>query len=756
MARSRFPALSGSIALIAGSSLALNGAWCPIPGSVLLLAMGMALRGTLGGNVGLLALGLALGAADKRPDFSVRPEAPIEVGLVLEGRWQRDVDGLRSAARGQWVRQGLVVSQWNQSLRLSLPRGAEAPETSSLRVRGFLRRAAATANGVPSRPGPWILRAKSTVFVEAATPRQHRFWELWHRAGNALVEMLEVRLTRLGQETEPAAAALVRVLILGDSSQLPGEVRRGLRSAGLAHLVALSGLHVGLLIGTALMVLFWAPLAVRLPVALVLALGYVVLAGARPSLVRATLMMSALFVGWLLRRPPQPLNVLAWVSGAMVLYEPQITRDLGFQLTVVATAGILVLSPHLEKRWTAFPDIVRRPLSVSVAAHIAVLPWSLSVFHLATPWSPLWNLLMVPWAGVSLACAFFWALASISIPIVGDLLGHALEVLSMPLMIFGSAPPQVLGAAPVSMAWWVSSTLALLLALLLMGDTRMRLGSAVVLVVMFAHLSDRSREDPELILLDVGQGEAILLRDRGESLLIDGGGWRRGDIAQRILLPSLTNLGVSHIEGMILSHPDQDHCDGLLSLVSFMRVKKVYLSAGWFEDSCAFDLMTRAGPQVRVLWRNENVEFGRWRLHVVHPAAGDRVGRNSRSLVLFAEAEGLRVLLTGDLEAAGERRVMAALDSAGFQSVDILKVGHHGSNTSTTGVWLERLQPRLALISSGLGNRYGHPDSRVLKRLRDRQILTLRTDRMGAIRIAVGPGGSLRIGFPGQPLDRRY
>lgn len=751
---SRLPtALPDCVSLVGGTYFGLEALFCPPWAATLLLALGLALRGQLGRTVAFLAVGLLSGVVSSRPDFLPAADRPVVMRVRVTGAWRTEEDGLRAAARGLWLRQGLQVMDWDRDLRLVLPRGSSPPRSPRLRVKGYLRRPVAPANGVRVGHAMWILRVKSAHFVTSDSRNVSQVLRLWHWIATNLRRPVEQRLADLERRERGLGATLVRVLVLGQSERLPGAIARGLRSAGLAHLVALSGLHVGLLVGSALIVTAAAPLRFRFLLAICLALAYVLLAGARPSLIRAFLMMMSLMASSALQRPPQPLNVLSWVAAAMVLVDPRLVGKIGFQLTVAATGGILLLSTRLQRRWCRLPESLRKPLSVSVAAHLAVLPWTLSLFHLAAPLSPLWNLLAVPWAACFLVTAFAWVLGSVAIPPLGTLLSPALDLLAGPLAIFGDLPPEVLGAVPVDFGGWVAVTLAGALTLALMSAGWTRLAALVVVVLCCSPSLRRSDVNPELILLDVGQGEAIILRDGKEVFLVDGGGWRRADIAQKILLPALTRIGVHRLTGMILSHPDTDHCGGLLMLTSYMSVRRLHISAGWSDDSCVTELLTRPGIEVRSLWRGEQLRFGRWHLRALHPKAGNRTGRNDRSLVLLAETGGHKVLLTGDLEAAGERQILATMDLERVDHVDVLKVGHHGSSTSTTVEWLDRVRPRIALISCGVANRYGHPDPRVLQRLRNRRATLCRTDLLGMIRISFGPGTFMRLSFPGQPRE---
>lgn len=242
----------------------------------------------------------------------------------------------------------------------------------------------------------------------------------------------------------------------------------------------------------------------------------------------------------------------------------------------------------------------------------------------------------------------------------------------------------------------------------------------------------------------------MLLRRGSRAVLVDGGGWRFGDIGGRVVLPVLADLGLRRLEAVVLSHPDLDHCGGLLDIIGYLPVGEIWTAPGWTATRCARELISKPGITVRLLWAGESVTAAGWRWFALHPRAGARRGRNDRSLVLKAEAAGHCVLLTGDLEAGGERQLAAAFDRLAA-GCDILKVPHHGSSSSTSTALLEAVNPRLALISAGVHNRYGHPSAETLERLAERDIRVLRTDRQGMIRLTLHRHGPIHIGLPGSP-----
>ena len=173
------------------------------------------------------------------------------------------------------------------------------------------------------------------------------------------------------------------------------------------------------------------------------------------------------------------------------------------------------------------------------------------------------------------------------------------------------------------------------------------------------------RREPELALLDVGQGDAILLRDGDRAVLVDGGGWERGDLGGRVLLPALLAEGVRRLDAVVMTHPDRDHCGGLVDIAAYLPVREVWMGAGWEAAGCAGELLAPPGRRAALpLGGRARRASAAGVSRVLHPEADERRGDNERSLVLLAEAVGRRVLLTGDIESWAEHRLLSLLRRA--------------------------------------------------------------------------------------------
>lgn len=766
----RNPALIPSVAFLAGASLMSEpGALVPsIPWLAGLVACGLALGGRWGGATVALAAGfwivttapgdglarLSAGGLDRRP-----------VTLVGRVTSHPPLDGERSSVRLRvdTLTQGPRVERTRIDVWLSAE-GIELPPFGSrVRVRGYARRSPTYENPIERPPGPWRMTLQSARFltVEGRGGPLGR----WATALRGWVD------GTLGD-----GPPLVRALLLGDRSGLPKAWVQALRRASLAHVLAVSGLHVTVLAAWA-----WflgSPLGRRGRWwAVVLTLGaYLLVLGPRPSALRATLMAGTALLALRLERPPQALNALACAAVFLVAEDPLILGDLGFRLSVAATAGILWLVPALAA-WLPGPRALAAAVATTLAAQWGTLPWMLAASGGVHPASPILNVVLAPWLALHLGSAVVH-LGLLGIGFERPWTGRWLDALEWPLEALASVPASSFWWTPcVALETWMAP---LLLAGLWLGWTgqgapsladstahrisqrrnggggahRVALASGAALVfglalgvVMFrgdgAVFASQPAVESEVILFDVGQGDAILLRDRGRTVLVDGGGWPEpGDLGGRILWPNLARLGIRRLDAVVLTHPDRDHCGGLVDVARHMPVGEVWMAPGW-TDPCAVELLTVPGPRWRVLWSGDRLTVGRWRLRVLGPLAGERRGKNDRSLVLWASLGARTLLLTGDLEAAGERRLMATsrvavdVDPLAVDPLDVqvLKVGHHGSKTSTGTGFLRRVRPRLALISAGRRNPYGHPAPEVLARLGDHGVKTLRTDQQGMIRL---------------------
>lgn len=722
---------------------------------VLLALLGLALRRRPGIFVAALALGLLNAGArwtgPERELATLELSRPLELSGRVVSHPVPDGDGgvlFRVEAR-QLVQGGRPLRA-ARDVWVVVPGEDKRPDLgSTVRLRGYLRRSPGYGNSPSPRPGPWRMRLKSNRFLHVESSPSP-----WMRLGNRLRHRTEAAFEGAASaKPESGGLALARALLLGERRDLPLAWRQTLRRLGLVHLLAVSGLHVAILAFLALAAASPLPRGPRYVAALLAVALYLMLIGPRPAVLRAAVMGLVALAALLAERPPQAVNALALCVAALVLEDPAIVADLGFQLSAAATAGIVVLAPVYQQRWTLLPMALRAPLAATLAAQLATWPLLVPLTGVVHPAAALYNLAAIPWLGLFLAAAFPWLLVAGVSPVLAADLVSVLDVLAWPLEALASLPPAPADLRPLTLS---AGALTCLAAVLGAAGCRPRRAATAALLVLLLALQGAPGEPPapRLVVFDVGQGDAVLLADGPRAVLVDGGGWRHGDLGGRVLLPALARAGVSRLEAVMMTHADVDHCGGLADLVHYLPVREVWTARPDPEQGCAERLLAAPGPRPRVLRPGDRLEVGRWRLHVLHPEAGDRGKSNDLSLVVAAELPGFlespRVLLTGDLEAAGERLLLRRYGPE-VLSADVLKVAHHGSKSSTTASWLKAVDPRIALVSVGRDNTYGHPHPAVLARLARRGSRVLRTDLSGRIDLTFHPNGRIVFALPYAP-----
>lgn len=531
---------------------------------------------------------------------------------------------------------------------------------------------------------------------------------------------------------------VVAALALGDRD-LPPRLREQVADAGLAHLLVVSGFHLSLVAAATRWVLNgalrrrlawvdrgngprWAARGVVLLVGL-----YVLMVGAGPSALRAFVMVSLALAGPQLGRTPDPLSLWVATALALVWFEPRWAGQLGFQLSVVAVAGVLFVGPALERLGpNGWRGRLWSLLTPSLGAGLLTLPLLSLHLHrvswvgfLVTPWVGPWVCFgLVPAAGLGALCsplapglaAILWTWADVQ---AQGFVGLVSALSELPLAKASLTRMQAIGISLAGLAvahaaWLGRARMAALIAL----------GGAAWLGV--APVLERPAQ-PSLVIFSVEHGSSAVLRlPAGQAVLFDVAS---ESAARHQVLPSLLHLGVRRLDGLVLSHADSDHTGGLAWLRSRVPM-------GWVWQGPSF-VPTPGTVRVQEF---QHRAVGEANLRVRSAWLGGK-SDNDRSLAVEVELPGCRILLPGDLEAAAETR---SLDRNQVKPVDVLVVPHHGSHTSSTEAWLRALKPRWGVISTGGRHQ---PDEDVLERYRRLGIPVHRTDRHGAVEVRCGPDG---------------
>lgn len=632
-------------------------------------------------------------------------------------------------------------------VRLELPDGSKPPVIGSwVRARGKLRRLPEFENRSRTPAGTWALSIKAERFLESEMPRGP-----W-RVSATIRSRIQTIWRGFRSHSEPAAA-LGEMFLLGDRWAAPQEWQEGLRRTGLFHLVAASGFNVALVAGGAYAVTsLFLKRSFRVGFALCAILGYLALVGPEPSLLRASLMGAGILISFWLGRPSTALHMLTVTSAALLLIQPSTLQDLGWRLSVAATAGILLLTKAVASRFELW--VRSRPLAfslaVSVSAQLATLPDTLHAFGYLHPLGPITNLCFGFFATVALILALCITLASLGGLEQFSALGlRGLRWVAYAFGWLNDLPPSPWVAwRPQGSLVELGFPAGVLAGFCTKRKIVQKLLFGFALFISVCH-PPTTREEVELVMADVGQGESLLLRSGSRAILVDGGGITGRNLAAEVLVPLLAEKRISSLALAILTHPDRDHCQGLLELTRWIPIARVWLPPSRYDSRCSRLLTKEMAGRVLRVRAGLRAELGPIGLRVLAPFAPQQQRGNLASVVIQVEAGGRKVLFAGDLETRGELSLVAREGKA-LQS-DILKVAHHGSRTSTSAAWLKIVRPRIALISAGPQNSFGHPHLEVLERLASARCRVLRTDLSGVIELRWRRGGPISVELPRSP-----
>ncbi|HEY9229548.1 MAG TPA: DNA internalization-related competence protein ComEC/Rec2 [Gemmatimonadaceae bacterium] len=567
--------------------------------------------------------------------------------------------------------------------------------------------------------------------------------------GPGLLPRWRATVGRMIERTFRGDAPLVKALLIADWRELSPELRDRWSAAGLSHMLSIGGMHIAI-IATAIelaLELFGVARRRASIATIVVALFYVALIGAPVPAVRSLLMSASVLVARLIQRPTARWSIVG--IGAMhPIVDPSVIVDAGYQLSVIGVAAIIAAGQLGKRigieRLPTIPRALVAGLLGTTIATIASAPIIAWIFGRISMIAPLTNLVANPLIALAQPMIFCGMVLAPIAPIArwfADAAHPLLAGLDRVAATGASVPHATIQIAPTMSAAIVACVMAGSVIVACASRDWIRpaasaLSAAVLL--LWLPVTPTRRGLVELHMIDVGQGDAIALRTpHSRWILFDAGGaWRGGDAGRSMVIPYIARRGGT-VEMFVLSHPHTDHVGGASALLRAFK-PAAYVDAGFPGGAESYRMSLDAARAMRVRWRRahpgDSVVIDGVTITFLAPDSAwtaSLTDPNLASVIARVTYGDVRMLLVGDAERAEEEWLLARDRDA--LRADILKVGHHGSSTSSTEEFLDAVRPSLALVSVGAGNTYHLPKVEVLQRIARYGAQVLRTDHLGTI-----------------------
>lgn len=567
---------------------------------------------------------------------------------------------------------------------------------------------------------------------------------------NIIIKLRKYIKSKLREKLKKENSELAISLIVGDRSHISSEVEDNFKKANLMHMLAISGAHFSyvILIATFISNRLQHKRLGQL-IQIIAIIFFMNLTGNTTSVVRAGIMSILLIGSSICKRQNDSLNNIAISAIIQIINNPYIIFDSGFMLSYSGVLGIILFYKKISEH------IHFKSIALTISANIFIIPIMIYNFHTISGSFIISNICASWLLGIIIILEFI----SLCIPI--KLLYMILDLLIMMLRKIA----EICANIPFAQMYVPRYAIFFVIVIYILIFCRklkckkyvysfLTIGVSILLIVNFTDVyQDRMR----INFIDVGQGDSCLIRYKGTNIMIDSGGslsknkdGKSYDIGENVLNNYLLNRGITRLDYIMASHFDEDHSQGFIFLLKNMKVKNVIISEQYktssiyeqFKQICKKQniqiIYVRSGDEIRI----KDLAF-----KILHPKSKENQisenPLNNNAIVCMVKYKNRRILFTGDIEKVAENEMVKEYTNG--LKADILKVGHHGSKTSTTKEFLDLINPSVALIGVGQNNKFGHPNEDVIKRLEEKNIQIYRTDEMGEISVIIDKNGKIKI-----------
>ena len=554
--------------------------------------------------------------------------------------------------------------------------------------------------------------------------------------------LLRLSTEKLQKET----AAWMQALVLGNDAFIDEETIKLFRRWSLSHILAISGLHIGIIVAIIYAILVRFSITTKETAQTILMMFlpiYALLAGAQPSVWRASLTVVLSILLFKTKLKMNFTDMISIVFLSLIIIDPYIVYHIGFQFSFLVSFG-LILSQNWMRQTTSN---VLRIFQISFVSQMVILPLQIHYFFTFQPLSILLNVLVVPYFSIFVIPTMFILLFVIYLPlpiiqIVEKIftITHEIMLTLINLVDDYFYFPMNIGTFPIYFAVVYYVLFIIFMSYLERQQTEKAFLYGIATCMLLFVLIIRPYLSPigKVTMLDIGQGDAYIIElpYRKGVFIIDAGAQfsftdftPTDTVYEQIIRPYLLGEGIHKIDAIFLSHADLDHNGSVHYIIDEFPVNEMIISDYYPIQKEELKTWQQSNISVTRTSFNEKIERKGQRFYTLSPQR-DKGSENENSLVLYTKIGDKTWLFTGDIDKQTEKEMIRNYPNL---QVDILKVGHHGSNTSTDPQFLQRIEPTYALISVGVNNRFGHPTSEVIQTLVDENITIFRTDKHGAV-----------------------
>lgn len=550
---------------------------------------------------------------------------------------------------------------------------------------------------------------------------------------------------------------LMTSIMLGDMNYLDDNNQIKYRELGLAHLMAISGLHIGIL-STFLIYIFYLmginrKINLLITITIIWLYGYLI--GYPPSVLRALIMFTVLFYSQLINRPYDNINVLCFAAFILLICNPLWLFNIGFQLSFMATFFLITFSKLLKNKFYPYNGKIFNSLYTIIAVQIGIIPVIAYYFNSISLVSILANLILIPLLSICVILGFIVYIVSWLSVFLANILGSILNYLltvenvitdyifMIPITTIRVKSPDILVITLYYISLFCMFDIIKIKEYFVASKKKYYYSIAIFMLI-FSILPVFNNE-VKVKFIDVGQGDSILLQSKGENFLVDTGGNLFGnfDVGKNILVPYLVKSGIFTLDGVFITHFHEDHAKSLPYLMDNIKVKHLFIGYEAEKNQIYSDIVEASkAHHIPIYKLNKgdilSIDEG-ISMKALNPS-NEIISRyidneNNLSLVLLLNSYNYKTLLTGDIEE--EIEILLAEEG---EKIDFLKTPHHGSSTSSSKVFLDAFSPEYAFIMVG-NNNFGHPNKDILDRYEKSGIKVFRTDKSGLITLTITSKG---------------